>query len=1133
MAVYRVYVEKKADFASAAEDLRAELVRVLGIRGLKKARIAQRYDIEGIDRALFDHVARTVLSEPPVDDVYFDAPSAGFICAVEYLPGQFDQRADSAAECIQLISQAERPVTSNARLYMFDGEITDADKKKIEKYLINPVDSRPACMAERTSLRPRRIEPPDVGTIYGFIGMKKTDAELGRIIESYSLAMDKDDLALCMDYFRSENRDPVITELRVIDTYWSDHCRHTTFNTALDSVTAGDAPDGETHGTYRRYLELRKEIYGERSVPVTLMDIATIGAKYLSLSGRLKDWDRSDENNACSIKIKADNGGKEEDWLLLFKNETHNHPTEIEPFGGAATCIGGAIRDPLSGRAYVYQAMRVTGAGNPLAPAEAALEGKLPQRRLVTEAARGYSSYGNQVGIATGLVEEFYHEGYAAKRMEIGAAIGAVPAEKVRRERPRSGDTVIVVGGRTGRDGCGGATGSSKPHSKESLESCGAEVQKGNAPVERHLQRLFRNPSAALMIKRCNDFGAGGVAVAIGELAAGLSIDLDALPVKYAGLDGTELAISESQERMAVVTDEKDAAAFISLAAAENLEAVVTARVTDENRLVMRWRGKKIVDISRDFLNTNGAEKHARARTPRFEAPLPSRPAERNFEKRLTELVSDLNSCCKRGLFERFDSTIGAGTALAPAGGVFQLTPAQCMAAKLPVEGGTYTCAGMAFGFDPYISAANPYEGAYLAVLESVAKLVAAGFPLDSVYLSFQEYFPRPGNDAERWGLPVAALLGALQAQLDLGAAAIGGKDSMSGTFENLDVPPSLVSFAVAHGHAGGVIGGEFKKAGHEVLWVRPASRSAKRGSRLFKPEAFNAALRLIEKLVAEKKAVSVYVALRGGAAEALFKMACGNRIGVAFKGLADEDALFEYKAGSFIAELNDGITAQDIESGHESVVAETLGKTSPDYAFVIGEQTVDLKRVQRAWESKLESVFPVSDGNAEKEVPCLDYRAKMPARAGTPVARPRALIPVFPGTNCEYDTARALRAAGAEAEIFVVRNLNPAMVAESAAFFAKRIDAANMLVIPGGFSGGDEPDGSAKLIAAFFRGGPAADAITRLLDARDGLILGICNGFQALIKLGLVPFGKIKNMEAGDPALAFNTIGRHQSRLV
>jgi phosphoribosylformylglycinamidine synthase len=1026
----------------------------------------------------------------------------------------------------------------SAKLYLFDGKISESDRNKIEKYLINPVDSRRADLTEKETLQGYYNEPENIKVVDGFVNIRRNG--LGKIMEKYSLAMDKSDLASCLNYFKKENRNPTVTELLLIDTYWSDHCRHTTFNTILDNIEIEDngLPSGDLHKSYLRYLEIRKIIHAEKDVPVTLMDMATIAAKYLSKKGNLKIQDKSPENNACSIKIKVDNNGKNENWLLMFKNETHNHPTEIEPFGGAATCIGGAIRDPLSGRSYVYQAMRVTGAGNPLLPVERTLPGKLPQRKLVITSAQGYSSYGNQVGLATGLVKEFYHEGYTAKRMEIGAVIGAAPAANVRRREPEAGDAVILAGGRTGRDGCGGATGSSKAHTSSSIDRCGAEVQKGNAPVERRLQRLFRNPEAARMIKRCNDFGAGGIAVAIGELADGLIIDLDAVPRKYEGLDGTELTISESQERMAVVVDAKNVKAFAALAAAENLETALVARVTSEKRLVIRWRGKSIVNISRDFLNSSGAEKHASVqarRTKKIDLKIPSVNDlnDVSFTERLTALLSDLNVCGANGLFERFDSTIGAGTVLMPAGGIYQLTPAQCMAAKLPVEGETTTCSGMAFGFDPYISDADPYEGAYIAVLESIAKLAAAGFPLSGSVLSFQEYFPALKASPRRWGQPFAALLGAFQAQLDFGVAAIGGKDSMSGSFEKLDVPPALVSFAVSTGNAENIISGEFKKAGHEILWIQSAYRSALR------PEAksFKSLLDLIEKLILEKKAVSVYVASRFGVIETLFKMSCGNRIGIQF-GDIRENRLFKYAALSFVVELNDGVTSGHIQNESENIFLELIGKTISEYKFIInGNQSVDLTPIQETWESKLERIFPYRGMNQDAPpVPAFDRvcgkrktrKAKQTLKAG-----PRALIPVFPGTNCEYDTARALRMAGAEPEIFVIQNLSPQSVARSAAALAEKINTANILVIPGGFSGGDEPDGSAKLIAAFFRGPAVADAVMNLLEMRDGLVLGICNGFQALIKLGLVPFGKIKESGGSDPTLTFNTLGRHQSLLV
>ncbi|MEG0752886.1 MAG: phosphoribosylformylglycinamidine synthase [Angelakisella sp.] len=1110
--VYRIYVEKKKGFDVEAQGLYGEIRSLLGIKSLTALRILNRYDVEGISPDLFTSCVHTVFSEPQVDTTYTALPDhAHTVFGVEYLPGQFDQRADSASQCVQLISQGDRPTVRSARIFLLEGDLSAEELAAIKKYVINPVEAREADLAEKETLAVEYPIPTTVETLTGFCAL--TTAELSEFVKNYGLAMDTDDILFCQNYFKTEQREPTITEIRMIDTYWSDHCRHTTFGTVLDDVKINNAL---VQKAFDRYLSMREELYAGRNKPVCLMDMATIGAKWLKKQGVLKNLDESEEINACTVKIKVDVDGEEQDWLYLFKNETHNHPTEIEPFGGAATCIGGAIRDPLSGRSYVYQAMRVTGAGNPLAPVSETMPGKLPQRKLVTTAAAGYSSYGNQIGLATGQVDELYHDGYKAKRMEIGAVVGAAPAENVRREVPLPGDIVVLLGGRTGRDGCGGATGSSKAHKMESLESCGAEVQKGNAPIERKLQRLFRDKNATRLIKRCNDFGAGGVSVAIGELADGLKIDLNAVPKKYDGLDGTELAISESQERMAVVLSPKDVTAFIALANGENLEATIVAEVTEAPRLVMDWNGKTIVDISREFLNSNGAEKHMSAEilsgelyTPHWEGS--------TLGEQMQSLVTDLNVCSKKGLSERFDSTIGAGTVLMPFGGVHQLTPALAMAAKLPVMGETKTCSGMAWGYNPYIMEKSLYHGAYLAVVESLAKLVATGFDYKDAYLTFQEYFERLGSDSKRWGKPVAALMGALSAQLDLGIASIGGKDSMSGSFEKIDVPPTLVSFATAIGSTDNVISNELKNTNSRIAVLRPAMQD----SLLPDPQSLTTLFSQLHSLIVENKVLSVSTCGYGCLAEALFKMTLGNRIGVCLDGLTAQQ-LFTPAYGTFIVELAEGVS-----------VGEVVGHTTSDYTFTAAGETLSLAALQESWEAKLEPVMPYRTNITVDTVQNISHTATTRCAPKIRVAKPHALIPVFPGTNCEYDTARALRRAGAEAEILVINNLTPAAVAESCAALCKAIDQSQMIVLPGGFSGGDEPDGSAKFITAFFRAPAVTEAVHRLLRERDGLMLGICNGFQALIKLGLVPFGEIRDTDASCPTLTFNTIGRHQSLLV
>ena len=1109
--VYRIYVEKKPGFDGEARQLQNELTTLLGIRSLTGLRLLNRYDVEGISEELFRQCAGTVFSEPPVDDTCSELPAhQGPAFAVEYLPGQFDQRADSAAECIQLISQGERPLVRSAKVYLLEGALTDGEVEEIKKYVINPVEAREASLETRATLQMTYAVPGAVATLTGFNQLD--EAGLKAFIAEKGLAMDYGDIKFCQDYFRSEQRDPTITEIRMIDTYWSDHCRHTTFGTILDDVQIDDAVVQEA---FDRYMALREET-GRTEKPRCLMDVATMGARALKQRGVLTNLDESDEINACTVKIKCDVDGEDQDWLFLFKNETHNHPTEIEPFGGAATCIGGAIRDPLSGRSYVYQAMRVTGAGDPLVPVSETLPGKLPQRKLVTTAAAGYSSYGNQIGLATGQVDEIYHPGYVAKRMEIGAVVGATPASHVRRECPAPGDVIVLLGGRTGRDGIGGATGSSKAHNHESLEHCGAEVQKGNPPIERKLQRLFRREDACRMIKRCNDFGAGGVSVAIGELADGLFIDLNKVTKKYEGLDGTELAISESQERMAVALAPEDVDRFIALASEENLEATPVATVTEEKRLKMVWNGATIVDISRDFLNSNGAEKHQKAHIEKASVWQPQW-AGSTFGEKMKSMVGDLNICSKKGLSERFDSTIGAGTVLMPFGGSHQLTPQMAMAAKLPVDGETTTCSGMAWGFNPYLMSADPYKGAMLAVVDSVTKLVASGFRYQDMYLTFQEYFERLGDKPERWGKPLAALLGALDAQMGLGIASIGGKDSMSGSFEDLDVPPTLVSFATAIGKTHRVVSTEFKKGHSSVVLLRP----------FYKEDGVtpNFASLLANYYIADQMmekgiVLSASAVGYGGIAEALFKMGLGNQVG--FRMIADMsvDEMFEPAYGSLVLEIATGAPA-----------GKLLGVTTHEYQFTACGETLDSAALQEIWEAKLEPVYPYR--KAGPAVAAVSGRIDPPAAPKIGVAKPRVIIPVFPGTNCEYDTARAFRAAGADPQTLVIRNLTPADVTASCEALVKAIDDAQIVMLPGGFSGGDEPDGSAKFIASFFRSPAVTDAVRRLLFERDGLMLGICNGFQALIKLGLVPYGDIRPITPDSPTLTFNTIGRHQSMLV
>ncbi len=1151
--VSRVYVEKKPGFNGEARALAAELRDIVGIQGLTAVRLVNRYDVEGIGEELFAACVPTVFSEPQSDVATFELPEANgaAVFAVEFLPGQFDQRADSASECIQLISQGERPLVRSAVVYYLEGDLDEAAVEAVKRYVINPVEAREASLDTRDTLAMAFERPADVEVIDGFTEF--SDDELATFIADRGLAMDLADIQFCRAYFAEEGRDPSITEIKMIDTYWSDHCRHTTFGTVLDEVAIADA---NVQAAFDRYLELRHEL-GRDEKPVCLMDMGTIGAKWLKKQGILTGLDESEEINACTIKCKVDVDGVEEDWLYLFKNETHNHPTEIEPFGGAATCVGGAIRDPLSGRSYVYQAMRVTGAADPTVPVADTIPGKLPQRKLVTTAAAGYSSYGNQIGLATGHVHELYHPGYAAKRMEIGAVVGATPADHVRRETPAPGDVVVLLGGRTGRDGIGGATGSSKAHSVESLESCGAEVQKGNAPVERKIQRLFRRGDACRMIKRCNDFGAGGVSVAIGELADGLDINLDAVPKKYDGLDGTELAISESQERMAVALAPEDVDAFIALAHEENLEATPVAVVTEEPRVRMRWRGTTIVDVSRDFLASNGAPKHAAVAVPApddescaatpcdraFEAAasltdpvVEAAAAADSLESGLAALMGDINHACNKGLVERFDSTIGAATVLMPFGGSRQLTPALAMVAKLPVLGGaTTTVSGLSWGFNPYLSAWDPYAGAYMAVLDSVAKLVTTGFKRANMYLTFQEYFEKLRQDPERWGKPMAAVLGALMAQVDFGVGAIGGKDSMSGSFEDLDVPPTLVSFATAIGNIDRVTSPELKAAGDNLVWISCQDAPA---------SSLCATFDAMEHLIGAGVVRACASSGAAGLAETLVKMAVGNGLGVALTDAVAAGSLFDPAYGTFVVELTAGETAQSVVTRLEdaglaaNVDVVALGAVTEAYELSCDGQVADLARVQEAWEGGIEGVFPyrtsAEDRTAAEEVPAISFTASAPAVfPGPAVARPRVVIPVFPGNNCEYDSAAAFERAGAVPTVYVVNNLTPEAVAESTAELARLIGESQIVMIPGGFSGGDEPDGSAKFITAFFRAPQVTEAVRDLLQRRDGLMLGICNGFQALVKLGLVPFGDIRPMDEDCATLTFNDIGRHQSTLV
>ena len=1111
--VFRCYVEKRPGFDVEAMGVMRELREQLGISALTGVRILNRYDVDGLDQAAWQAARDTVFSEPQCDVFYEeDMPVPGGVCtvlAVEALPGQYDQRADSAQQCIQLLTGGERPRVACAKVYVLMGELTEGDLKRIKGYLINPVECREAAMDKPATLAQDYPAPPAVRTIDGFTAMDGT--ALSAMLEEYGLAMDLNDLKFMQAYFRDEEkRDPTVTELRVVDTYWSDHCRHTTFGTHIDQV---EILDGEVAQAYQEYLAAREEVYGPEKAalrPQTLMDMATLGAKVLKKRGVLTGLDESEEINACSVHVTATVDGQEEDWLLMFKNETHNHPTEIEPFGGAATCIGGAIRDPLSGRAYVYQAMRITGCGDPRTPLDKTLSGKLSQRKIAQTAAAGYSSYGNQIGLATGQVSEIYHPGYVAKHMELGAVVAAAPAEHVVRERPAPGDVVILLGGRTGRDGIGGATGSSKSHNLESLDTMASEVQKGNAPEERKIQRLFRRGEVTRLIKRCNDFGAGGVSVAIGELADGLSINLDAVRKKYDGLDGTELAISESQERMAVVVAPEDAAAFIAAAESENLEAYQVATVTEDPRMVMTWNGQTVASLSRSFLASNGADKHITVAVPARKAHVKElRPS------RLRRLAGELDLAVQRGLGERFDGSIGAGSVLMPFGGAAQTSPAQAMAALLPVGPGreTDTCSVMAWGFDPDRMERDPFGGAQASVVESLARLVASGCDYRRAYLTFQEYFEKLRTDPERWGKPFQALLGALRAQLELGVAAIGGKDSMSGSFLDLDVPPTLVSFAIAPARAGEIISPEFKAGGHPVYLFQ--SVDYKDYDSLKKTwETFHGLCR-------EGRVLSAWAVGSGGLAEGIMKMSFGNRVGFEAEPSAESSLFYTGMCGAILAEC-DGPAPGGV----------LVGRTTDSAAIFLAGESVPVDQLLAVSEGVLEEVYPTRAGAPGKVEP-ISWTGRSPAVCAHKTARPRAVIPVFPGTNCEYDTAAACLRAGIEPEILVVRNGSTGQLRESAQALEAAIRRSQMIVVPGGFSGGDEPDGSGKFIASFFRSGPITDAVHDLLKHRDGLMLGICNGFQALIKLGLVPYGEIRPMDEACPTLTYNLIGRHQSRYV
>ena len=1132
MGVKRVYVEKKPEFAVQAKELRHEVKSYLGIKTVKNVRVLIRYDVENLSDATFERACNGVFAEPPVDVLYredFPREESDHIFSVEFLPGQFDQRADSAVQCVQFIKEDELPVIKTATTYVIEGEISEEEMEAIKAHCINPVDSRERGLEKPETLVTKFEEPADVKIFDGFKDMP--EAELKELYSSLGLAMTFKDFQHIQNYFKGEeHRDPSMTEIRVLDTYWSDHCRHTTFSTELTEVSFGDGDYRKPmEDTYKEYLQTHSEIFkGREDKFVCLMDLALMAMRKLKKEGKLQDQEESDEINACSIVVPVEVDGVEEEWLVNFKNETHNHPTEIEPFGGAATCLGGAIRDPLSGRTYVYQAMRVTGAADPTVSVKETMKGKLPQKKLVRSAAHGYSSYGNQIGLATGLVKEIYHPDYVAKRMEIGAVMGAAPRRAVIRENSDPGDIIILLGGRTGRDGCGGATGSSKVHTEESIETCGAEVQKGNAPTERKIQRMFRREEVSKLIKKCNDFGAGGVSVAIGELADGLQINLDKVPKKYAGLDGTEIAISESQERMAVVVDPKDVDEFLGYAKEENLEAVKVAVVTEDPRLVLSWRGKEIVNISRAFLNTNGAHQETTVKVdiPSREDTILKKQVEvGDVKEKWLDTLKDLNVCSQKGLVEMFDGSIGAGSVFMPHGGKYQMTETQSMVAKLPVmHGKCDTVTMMSYGFDPYLSSWSPYHGAVYAVTESIAKIVACGGDYSKIRFTFQEYFRRMTEDPERWSQPFAALLGAYKAQIAYGLPSIGGKDSMSGTFEHIDVPPILVSFAVDIAKEGDIITPELKKAGNKLVWMKiekdeyelPVYEQVMDQYGKFADDIHNG------------KIVSAYALDRHGVIAAVSKMAFGNGMGVKIEHSMDARELFAPAFGDIVAE----VPADKV--GELSISYTVIGEVTDDAKFAFGDTEITLKEAEDAWTGTLEQVFrTVSDEASDEKVESPLYDTKDIVICGHKIAQPTVFIPVFPGTNCEYDSAKAFERAGAKVITKVFRNMDAADIVDSVNTFEKEIAKSQIIMFPGGFSAGDEPDGSAKFFATAFQNAKLKEAVEKLLNERDGLVLGICNGFQTLVKLGLVPYGEVVGQTPDSPTLTYNTIGRHISKMV
>ncbi len=1132
MGVKRVYVEKKPEFAVQAKELRHEVKSYLGIKTVKNVRVLIRYDVENLSDATFERACNGVFAEPPVDVLYredFPREESDHIFSVEFLPGQFDQRADSAVQCVQFIKEDELPVIKTATTYVIEGEISEEEMEAIKAHCINPVDSRETGLEKPETLVTKFEEPADVKIFDGFKDMP--EAELKELYSSLGLAMTFKDFQHIQNYFKGEeHRDPSMTEIRVLDTYWSDHCRHTTFSTELTEVSFGDGDYRKPmEDTYKEYLQTHSEIFkGREDKFVCLMDLALMAMRKLKKEGKLQDQEESDEINACSIVVPVEVDGVEEEWLVNFKNETHNHPTEIEPFGGAATCLGGAIRDPLSGRTYVYQAMRVTGAADPTVSVKETMKGKLPQKKLVRSAAHGYSSYGNQIGLATGLVKEIYHPDYVAKRMEIGAVMGAAPRRAVIRENSDPGDIIILLGGRTGRDGCGGATGSSKVHTEESIETCGAEVQKGNAPTERKIQRMFRREEVSKLIKKCNDFGAGGVSVAIGELADGLQINLDKVPKKYAGLDGTEIAISESQERMAVVVDPKDVDEFLGYAKEENLEAVKGAVVTEDPRLVLSWRGQEIVNISRAFLNTNGAHQETTVKVdiPSREDTILKKQVEvGDVKEKWLDTLKDLNVCSQKGLVEMFDGSIGAGSVFMPHGGKYQMTETQSMVAKLPVmHGKCDTVTMMSYGFDPYLSSWSPYHGAVYAVTESMAKIVACGGDYSKIRFTFQEYFRRMTEDPERWSQPFAALLGAYKAQIAYGLPSIGGKDSMSGTFEHIDVPPTLVSFAVDIAKEGDIITPELKKAGNKLVWMKiekdeyelPVYEQVMDQYGKFADDIHNG------------KIVSAYALDRHGVIAAVSKMAFGNGMGVKIEHSMDARELFAPAFGDIVAE----VPADKV--GELSISYTVIGEVTDDAKFAFGNTEITLKEAEDAWTGTLEQVFrTVSDEASDEKVESPLYDTKDIVICGHKIAQPTVFIPVFPGTNCEYDSAKAFERAGAKVITKVFRNMDAADIVDSVNTFEKEIAKSQIIMFPGGFSAGDEPDGSAKFFATAFQNAKLKEAVEKLLNERDGLVLGICNGFQTLVKLGLVPYGEVVGQTPDSPTLTYNTIGRHISKMV